>query len=197
MPLPLVTRPGGGASSLGEAIHCIEQPGGGVRGARINDHHRRDRSLLRALSAARNGADPPARTPALEELLERRAARLDVEHVDGPRPFVDAIADPVRATPSATLTLDWYPQRRAHSVRVAGEGVEDELDARRSHWLRRSLGEARRGAPSHDHLEGHPDDVCPSPATSAARPARQGRHPRRPQPSPREVAPGFQVRQQF
>ena len=67
---------------------------------------------------------------------------VDVEHVGGAGLVIDAVADPVLATPSPPLPFEGLSQRRSYSAGIVGERAEDELDACRGDRLGKVLGKA-------------------------------------------------------
>ncbi len=83
------------------------------------------------------------------------AAVIDIEHVDGAGPVIDAVADPVLATPSPPLPFERRSQRRSYSAGIVGERAEDELDARRRGRLWQVLAKATSSSSGHDDPEAH------------------------------------------
>lgn len=80
---------------------------------------------------------------------------IDIEHVDHPLRFVDAVPDSVLTPPSPPLTSEWCPQRSANTVRIVGERTEQELDAGRGYRLGQVLGQLASGGPGHYDPEAH------------------------------------------
>lgn len=59
----------------------------------------------------------------------------DVEHKHDAQPLVDAIDDPIRASPRTVTTVEWAEQRLADPLRVLGERTDAELENRRRNRL--------------------------------------------------------------
>jgi hypothetical protein len=59
----------------------------------------------------------------------------DVEHKHDAQLVVDAIDDPIRASPRTVTTVEWAEQRLADPQRVLGKRTDAELENRRRNRL--------------------------------------------------------------